>query len=143
MKLSTKTRYVVRALVDLAVNYNGSPVQIKDIAKRELLSVRYLENLFTVLRAGGILKSEKGHGGGFKLGKKPEDISLLDVVELIEGKVVIVDCLADGSLCEIKSDCITHDVWEEINNAIIDILKKTTIADLMKKYRAKKRKKEG
>jgi len=89
------------------------------------------------------LKSEKGHGGGFKLGKKPEDISLLDVVELIEGKVVIVDCLADGSLCEIKSDCITHDVWEEINNAIIDILKKTTIADLMKKYRAKKRKKEG
>jgi len=84
MKLSTKVRYTVRALLDLAVNDNGKPSQIKDIARRQDLSVRYLENLFSNLRAGGILISSKGRGGGFSLSREPSKVNLLDVIEIVE-----------------------------------------------------------
>ncbi len=134
MKLSTRTRYAVRALVDLGVNYKGRPIQIKDIAKRQKLSVRYLENLFTVLRAGGILISEKGHGGGFSLAKNPKNINILEVVELVEGKISLVDCLVNYTICDNIPTCVTHDIWREINDTIIANLKKITLKSLIEKY---------
>jgi len=137
MKLSTKSRYAVRAMVDLAVHYKKEPVQIKDIAKREKLSVRYLENIFTQLRADGILNSEKGKGGGFYLSRKPTQITMLDIVQSVEGKLSIVDCVDFPSRCKKASICVSREVWQKISIGVKKILKNITLQDLIISYKKK------
>ncbi len=133
MRLSSKTRYAVRALIDLAVNYKGRPVLIKEIAKRQNISVRYLENIFTVLRAGGILHSNKGSGGGFYLDKEPKFINVLEVVNLLEGGVSLVECVDSSIECHIVKKCVTRDVWSNLNEVIKKNLASVTLDNLIKK----------
>lgn len=133
MRLSSKTRYAVRALIDLAINYKGKPILIKDIAKRQRISVRYLENIFTVLRAGGILNSNKGLGGGFYLKKVPEHINMLDVVNLLEGGVSLVECVDSNIICNISKKCVTRNVWSNLNDVIKKNLASVTLEDLIKR----------
>ncbi len=138
MKLSTRSRYAVRAILDLSVHYKGEPVQIKDIAKREKLSIRYLENIFTQLKAAGIINSEKGRGGGFYLAKKPEKITMLDIVQSVEGNLSIVDCVDSPSKCKKASICVSREVWEKISVGVKEILKNITLNDLIQSYKKKK-----
>jgi len=134
MKLSTKTRYTLRALIDLAINGKKGPVQIKEIASRQNLSIRYLENLFTVLRAQGLLNSSKGKGGGFILNRDPKDINLLEVIEIVEGKLSLVGCVESDSYCQLWDDCVTRLLWIKASKILSDFFKSYTLQDMVNEY---------
>ncbi len=131
MRLLTRSRYAVRAILDLAMNQDGRPVFIREIAEREGLSERYLENLFLQLKRAGILESSKGRGGGFRLAKNPANITLLEIVEAVEGHISLVECVADESSCDKVNICAPHDLWKELAQNIRDFLKQYTLQDLI------------
>ena len=134
MTISTKSKYALRALIDLAVHYRGKPVLLKDIAKRENLSIRYLENIFTKLRTAGLLKSYKGRGGGFSLAHDPVNINLLDIVLLLDGDTAISQCVDEPSACKRSKICITRGVWIDLNNNFREYLESVTLNNLIKEY---------
>lgn len=132
MRLSKKCRYAIRAILDLTKNYNGAPISIRDISKRQNISVRYLENIFHDLKKSKILDSVQGKGGGFFLAKDIENISLLEIIEALEGNLIIVDCVTEESECEQSLACYTHKLWININNTIKNSFKNITLADVIK-----------
>ncbi len=131
MRLSTKVRYAVRAVVDLAINYHDKPVMIKDIAKRQKISERYLENIFTKLRSAGILESIRGKKGGFKLAKEPNQITVLSIFKAVVGKVMIIKCISDPEICEFADNCLTKILWEKLNTCVENFLESITISDVI------------
>ena len=137
MKLSTKGRYGTRALLDVAIHQGDSPVQLKDIAERQQISLSYLEHLIAPLVAAGIIKSSRGARGGVSLGKSPEDISLIDVVLALEGSVAPVECVDDPAKCPRADSCVTRDLWIETKKAMESVLESTTLADLVRRQRDK------
>ena len=137
MRLLTRSRYAVRAILDLAMNQDDKPVFIRQIAEREGLSERYLENLFLQLKRAGILESSKGRGGGFRLAKPPEEITILEIVEVVEGKISLVACVEDESVCENVDICAPHDLWKELAENIRDFLRNYTLKDLIELQREK------
>jgi Rrf2 family transcriptional regulator, cysteine metabolism repressor len=141
MRLSTKGRYGVRALVDIALNCNGGPVLLKDIAKRQDISAQYLEHLVAPLIRAGILRSIRGAKGGIALAKPPEEIRLSRVIEILEGSVAPVECVDNPSLCSRSDTCVTRDVWVEIKAAVVGVLEPLTLKDLMDRQKAKGRSK--
>jgi Rrf2 family protein len=130
MKISTKGRYGVRAILDLALHAGETPVDLKEIAQRQNLSRRYLERLFAALRDAGIVASVRGAQGGFHLARDPESISMLEVVEALEGPLQPVDCLGDPRLCPIIESCVPHDFWSRVSAAARRVMAETTLADL-------------
>jgi Rrf2 family transcriptional regulator, cysteine metabolism repressor len=132
MKLSTRTRYGIRATLDLARNADEKPVSVKDIARRQKISTRYLENIFHELRTAGILGSLKGKGGGFYLEKPLKDITILSIIEILEGELAILDCLVDESCCENIEGCYTRDTWNKINLEIRRAFSNVTLEDIFK-----------
>jgi Rrf2 family protein len=143
MRLSTKGRYGVRALVDIALNGDGGPVLLKDIAKRQDISAQYLEHLVAPLIRAGILRSIRGAKGGIALAKPPEEISLSRVIEVLEGSVAPVECVDNPALCARSAQCVTRDVWSDIKAAIMGVLESQTLKDLMDRQRAKAPSKSG
>ena len=137
MRLSTKGRYGVRALVDIALNGNGGPVLLKDIAKRQDVSAQYLEHLVAPLIRAGILRSIRGAKGGIALAKAPEEIRLSRVIEVLEGSVAPVECVDNPSLCERSDECVARDVWSDIKAAITGVLESLTLKDLVDRQMAK------
>ncbi len=131
MRLLTRSRYAVRAILDLAMNQDGRPIFIREIAEREGLSERYLENLFLQLKRAGILESSKGRGGGFRLARSPRSITLLEIVEAVEGKISLVECVADESSCDKVSICAPHELWKELAENIRGFLRQYTLEDLI------------
>ncbi|MFC1983586.1 RrF2 family transcriptional regulator [Chloroflexota bacterium] len=139
MKLSTKGRYGTRALLELASHYGEGPIQLKDIAQRQQISLRYLEHLITPLVAGGILRSIRGAGGGVLLARPPEEIKLSEVVQLLEGPTAPVECVDNPEICDRSQLCVSRDVWGELKKAINGVLEATTLANLV--YRDKQKEK--
>jgi Rrf2 family protein len=137
MRLSTKGRYGVRALVDIALNSDGGPVLLKDIARRQEISAQYLEHLVAPLIRAGILRSIRGAKGGIALAKPPEEIRLSRVIEILEGSVAPVECVDNPALCTRSDKCATRDVWSEIKVAIMGVLESLTLKDLMDRQKAK------
>ena len=133
IKLSTKGRYALRAIVDLAVISSNSKqnISLKDIAARQNISIKYLEALFSVLKSAGILKSHRGSRGGYILAKSPKKISAEEVIAAIEGPISFVDCCVSKSFCDNTKTCKTIGLWKDVNNLIVDKLKNTTIQDLI------------
>ncbi len=131
MRLLTRSRYAVRAILDLAMNIDGRPIFIREIAEREGLSERYLENLFLQLKRAGILDSAKGRGGGFMLARSPEEITLLEIVEAVEGRISLVECVEDETSCDKVPICAPHDVWKELAENIRTFLRGYTLKDLI------------
>ena len=115
MKLSTKGRYGVKAMVDLAIHYGGSPVSIKSISQRQNISEYYLEQLFSSLRKAKLIKSIRGAQGGYILNRQPEDITVSDIIEVLEGPIEISDCL-DGVTCNNVDCCATRLLWKKIQS---------------------------
>lgn len=130
MKLSAKSRYAIRALIDLAANCGGAPVSIKEIAERQKISERYLENIFNSLRKQGILKSSQGKGGGFQLNRAPEEIDLLQVIESLEGELRIADCVGTTS-CSAMNECYAHDLWNNLNGKVKESFSRIRIKDIL------------
>ncbi|MFC1873599.1 RrF2 family transcriptional regulator, partial [Chloroflexota bacterium] len=143
MKLSTRGRYGTRALLDLALHQHEEPILLKDIAKRQQISVRYLQHLVTPLTAGGILRTTRGPRGGVALAKPPEEIRLDEVIKLLEGSIAPVECVNNPEICARSASCVTRDIWSEVKNAINDVLEATTLLDLVKLQKEKEQPQEA
>ncbi|MBI4733650.1 MAG: Rrf2 family transcriptional regulator [Rubrobacteridae bacterium] len=113
MKLSTKSRYGTRAMLDIALNCEQGPVHLRDLADRQGLSMKYLEQIVPSLKAAGLIRSIRGANGGYKLAKDPSKITLLSIVEALEGVLVPVECVGDPQLCSRAPECAVHDIWKE------------------------------
>lgn len=131
MKISTKGRYALRTMIDLAMNDTGENISIKAIAARQEISTKYLEQIISTLNKAGYVKSERGANGGYRLTKKPEEYTVGMILRLTEGSLAITTCTQDEqNLCERYGCCTTVKVWEKINKAISDVVDNITIADL-------------
>ncbi len=137
MNLSTKGRYAVRAMLDLALQPTKGPVMIKDISQRQEISDLYLEQLFNRLKTFGLLRSIRGPKGGFMLSKPAADIRLIDILQAIEGPIAPVECVDNATLCARAEICTTRDVWIEIKKAMVKVLESTTLQDLVKRANGK------
>jgi len=137
MKLSTRARYGTRALLDIALYWGAEPVLMKDIARRQRISLPYLQHLISPLVEGGIIKSTRGVGGGVWLAKSPEKIRLNEVVQLLEGSVSPTECINKPEVCNQAKSCATRDIWIDVNKAIENVLESTTLQDLMERQRVK------
>jgi len=133
MKLSTKTKYGIRALLEVALNYEKGPVQTRLIAERQQISVKYLEQLMAILKSAGFVKSIRGAKGGYILARPPASIKVGDVVKALEGPLTTVDCLDDGSRCTLTADCIARQLWLQLQQAIDSVLQTTTLQSLIDK----------
>ncbi|MDD5654992.1 MAG: Rrf2 family transcriptional regulator [Candidatus Omnitrophota bacterium] len=142
MKISTKGRYGMRAMLDLAVNYAQSPILLKDVARRQDISLKYLDRICSSLKAAGLLKSSRGSKGGFTLSRPPDEITLKEIVEVLEGPLVLVGCTSDKHYCKRVNTCVTRDIWYELSRAMESVLGSKTLEDLAKRER-KKRKASG
>jgi len=132
----------MRALVDLTLRNNNKPVQLKDIAECQEISLAYLEHLVIPLVSAGIIKSTRGVHGGIELAKSPEEIKLLDILEALEGPLAPVHCLKDKKSCARSSSCATRDVWDDMKKAMEKVLKASTLLDLAERQRGKERQPE-
>jgi len=131
MKLSTRTRYATRALLELALHQGEGPVFLKNIAKNQQISLSYLEHLVAPLISGGIIRSIKGPRGGVTLAKRPEDIKLIEVTRLLEGSLAPVACVDHPEVCSRSEKCVTRDIWSEVKAAMKSVLETTTLQDLV------------
>ena len=137
MKLSTRGRYGMRALLDLALHQGEGLVLLKDIARRQEVSLPYLEHLIAPLIVAGLVKSTRGARGGVSLLKPPSEIKLGEVVQLLEGSIAPVDCVNNPALCHRSTFCVTRDIWSEMKNAMSQVLDSTTLQDLVERQRQK------
>ncbi len=133
MKLSSRSRYGFRAILELAVEYGNGPLQIKIIAKREDISNKYLEQLIAMLKASGLVRSIRGPKGGYELTRPPGDVKLSEVFTTLEGPVVTVECLEHPEFCPRCTECVTRDVWAQMQSAIMGVLESMTLQDLVDK----------
>ena len=135
MKVSTRGRYGLRALVDLAVNAGEDPVSLVQVATRQNISLNYLEQVFGTLRKAGIVISIKGAGGGYKLAKLATEITVKDVLEALEGEFAIIDRVPNSSQDGVQK-VIEKLVWNEMDRKVNQFLEKKTISMLAKEYQA-------
>jgi Rrf2 family cysteine metabolism transcriptional repressor len=142
MKISTKGRYGVRALLDLALHQGEGLVLLKDIARRQEVSLPYLEHLIAPLIAAGLVKSTRGAHGGVSLLKPPSEIKLGEVVQLLEGSIAPVGCVNNPALCHRSASCVARDIWSEMKNAMSRVLDSTTLQDLVERQKIKARPEE-
>jgi Rrf2 family protein len=133
MRLSTQSRYGVRAIFDIAYHSEGLETQVKDISRRQGISQRYLEQIFQKLRRAGIVGSKRGPSGGYFLGKKPEDITIGEIVRVTEGGINPVPCVNSENSsqpCERSGECVSQIVWNEAGKRLNEYFDSVTIRDL-------------
>ncbi len=137
MKLSTKGRYGVRAMIDLASHYRHGPCVLKDMAKRIDVSNKYLEQLISLLRTAGLVRSVRGAHGGYMLARDPKDIRVSDVIQVLEGSISLVDCIDDPEICEKTEHCAAHDLWAQIKDLMESVLESVTLQNMAERQRQK------
>lgn len=140
MKISTQSRYGLRALFDIAYHSAGQSTQVKDIAARQAISPRYIEQIFQKLKKGGIIKSIRGPAGGYCLTRKPEEITIGDIIRAAEGTIQLVFCGNDKNTakrCQRAVECVTTDVWKEASSRLMAYFDSITLEDLCKEAQAK------
>ena len=134
MIISTRGRYALRVMIDLAENGNGQYIAMKKIADRQGVSLKYLERILPVWTQNGIVEGIHGKGGGYRLTKKPEEYRVGDILRLTEGNLVPVSCLEDGApICERANECRTLPMWKELNKLVNDYFDNVRLSDLLKK----------
>lgn len=132
MKISTKGRYALRLMLDLAVYNTGEPVSLKDVAKRQEISEKYLEQIISVLNKAGFVRSIRGAQGGYLLTKEPSEYTVGSILRLTEGDLAPVSCVGSGQyVCDRKDCCVTIRVWEKLNAAVNDVVDNITLADMV------------
>ena len=133
MKLSARSRYGLRALVELALQQDEGLVPLRDVARRQEISLPYLEQLVTPLIAAGLVKSTRGTRGGVSLARLPSEIRLSEVVRALEGSLAPVECVNDPTLCHRSDGCVSRDVWREMLEAMMQVLDSMTLQDLVER----------
>jgi len=136
MRLSTKGRYGTRLMLELALNYSNRPVLLSEVAKRQEISVKYLEQLVRPLKIAGLIQSVRGARGGYMLTRPPSKITLKEIITVLEGQLSLVECVFSGN-CSRWVWCVTKDIWKEISKKVIDFLSEITLQDMVHRYRKK------
>jgi Rrf2 family protein len=137
VKLSMRSDYGARAVIDLARHYNRGPVQSAEIAARQAIPEAYLEQLLTTLRKSGLIRSTRGPHGGHELARPPAEIRFAEVIAALEGPLVPLDCLNDADACVVSPTCGMREVWQEVMASTQRILEATTIEDLVERQKAR------
>ncbi|NQY89183.1 MAG: Fe-S cluster assembly transcriptional regulator IscR [Colwellia sp.] len=132
MKLTSKGRYAVTAMLDVTIHGALGPVSLADISERQGISLSYLEQLFSKLRKGGLVNSIRGPGGGYRLGKCSAEIAVADVISAVNESVDATKCQGKGN-CQGGEQCLTHSLWEGLSERIEEFLKNITLAELVAK----------
>lgn len=134
MKISTKGRYALRFMIDLAVNNEGY-VALKDVAQRQGISKKYLEQIVPMLNRSGMLLTNRGYQGGYRLAKRPEEYTVGAILRITEGSLAPVACLDnEENLCEHRDSCPTLELWKGLNKVISDYLDSITLQQLVDRY---------
>lgn len=136
MKLTTKGRYAVTAMLDLALHYDQGPINLADISTRQAISLSYLEQLFSRLRKQGLVASARGPGGGYMLARAANTISIADVIHAVDESVDATRCGGQQN-CQGEDRCLTHDLWEELSNQITGFLSGVSLTDLVNRRSVK------
>ena len=135
MKISTKGRYALRLMLDLAEHGKSGVVALKDIAQRQNISKKYLEQIVPMLNRAGALRTSRGYQGGYMLAKKPDQITVGEILRITEGSLAPVSCLDDPeNMCERRSACITLPLWEGLYKVVNEYLDSITLQDLLNHY---------
>ena len=133
MKISTKGRYALRTMLDLAVHENGGLIPLREISTRQGITIKYLEQVMNLLNKAGYVRSVRGAGGGYRLAKEPSEYTIGDILRVAEGSLAPVSCLEDEvNLCPRNADCMTVDFWEGLADAINNYVDSFTLDDLLK-----------
>ena len=133
MKLSTKGRYGVRLMVDLAEHYVEGPAIIRHISQRQEIAEKYLRNVINPLKVAGLIHVARGAHGGYSLAKPPSGITIGEILLVLEGSMCLVDCVEKSAVCRRSSFCATRDLWNEAANALLDKFYSTTLADMVER----------
>ena len=134
MKISTKGRYGLRTLMDISVHQTNGPVNLGDIAGRQGISAKYLWQIVNLLKTAGFVRGTRGPKGGYILLRDPSEITLLDVIQILEGPVSLVECVDDPAFCSRTENCVAHSVWEEASQSIRAALRKITLAEILRRH---------
>jgi Rrf2 family protein len=137
MKLSTRARYGVRLMLVLAVHYGKGPVYLKDIARGEEISEKYLSLIIIPLRTAGLVHSTRGAYGGYYLARDPSQINLKDILDILEGETCLVDCVRDPSLCSRVPNCVSREIWCLLGGRIAEVLGSISLLDLVRMNKEK------
>ena len=124
-------------MLELASHYGEGPIELKEIAKRESISLKYLEQVIIPFRSAGLVKSVRGSKGGYSLAKSPSEIFLSDLVEILEGPVNLTECLRDPKICQKSASCVTRDIWKEVSEAIYRIFHSITLEEMVNRRKDK------
>ena len=137
MRISTKGRYALRLMLDLGTNCSGDPIRLKDVARRQGISEKYLEQIISVLNKAGFVRSIRGPQGGYVLSKRPEEYTVGMILRLTEGSLAPVDCVGEDPAgfcageCQMARACVTRRLWKQLNDAINGVVDRVTLADLL------------
>ena len=138
MKISTKGRYGLRMMIDIAMNQNEGPVSVRDIARRQSLSDKYLEQIITQANKGGLLKSIRGAGGGYQLSRPAKDISVGEILRVMEGSLSPVECVRERgeepTPCQNAGECATYELWRDIKTAVDQVIDNRSLQDMIDNY---------
>ena len=132
MKLTTKSRYAVTAMLDIAYHNQGIPISLPEIAERQNISLSYLEQLFSRLKKGGLVESIKGPGGGYKLSKDADDIVISDVIQAVDENLETTTCNGKSN-CHNNQQCLSHNLWEDLGAEIKNFLSDVTLQQVITK----------
>jgi Rrf2 family protein len=137
VRLSTKGRYGARLMLELALQYGKGPVLLKEIAKNQEISEGYLEHILPPIKAAGLVVSSRGAHGGYTLSRSPADITLGEVVRVVEGNLAFVECVIAPNVCNRSDFCVTRDVWGKVSKKISEILDSTTLESMVDQQKKK------
>ena len=137
MKLTTKGRYGTRLMLDLALHFGEQPVFLKDAAKRQEISEKYLWHLVPPLKNAGLITSVRGAHGGYSLARPPAHITLKEILLAVEGPITFVTCVDDSAVCKRSEMCATRDIWSELSEKFLKILESGTLEDIVEKQKCK------
>jgi len=138
IKLSTRTRYGMRAMLELAENYGKGPLQLKAIACHQNISAKYLEQLMIVLKSAGIVRSVMGSKGGYLLARPADQIKVSDCFNCLEGPIITTECVGNEDACQYTGDCIARELWSEVQDAIMSVLQPLTLQNLVDRSKGKR-----
>ncbi|MCK5558474.1 MAG: Rrf2 family transcriptional regulator [Candidatus Hydrogenedentes bacterium] len=137
MKISTKVRYGVRLIFELAMHYGRGQLRLHEIATRQEVSEKYLEHLAAALKAGGLIRGVRGRHGGYVLARAPSEIRLSEIHVALDGSLALVECVDDPEVCRLEKLCVSRDVWMDVSNAMRNVLESTTLQDLVERQHEK------
>jgi Rrf2 family protein len=132
--ISTKSRYGLRTLIDLASRGQSGPVSLKELSKDQAISKKYLENIFRMLMQGGMIRSVRGARGGYQLAIDPAQVTLLEILNTIDGPVALLECIRNSAVCNKIKECPTRNLWKDLENHITSFLKQRTLKELIDQY---------